>query len=98
MSRMRRRRRTSDERTVELTGADASMDEAEYGDAGNGADPDGGDLAGRPPQPLEPDPADPEDILPDQIRRFPHTRRMEDESEVTARPNESRHPKPPDRG
>lgn len=95
-SRMRRRRRTLDERTDEVTGADASMDEAEYGDAGNGADPDGGDLAGRPPQPLEPDPADPEDILPDQIRRFPHTPRL-DESEVTARPHRAAPHRPPER-
>ncbi len=98
MSRIRRRR-TLDERTGELTGADASMDEAEYGDAGNGADPDGGDLAGRPPQPLEPDPANAEDILPDQIRHFPHGRRgVEEEAEVTARPNEAAPAKPPDRG
>src|SRR5690606_15008189 len=49
--------------TRELTGWDATMDEADVGDAGNGADPWGGDLTGGPPRSIEEPPDEPEDIL-----------------------------------
>jgi hypothetical protein len=82
-----------DELTPELTGRDASPEEAAYGDAGNGAANDA-DLVGAAPEGpwLEEEPGLPRDIFPDQIRQFPEARRARtadtDESEVTARPSE----------
>jgi len=83
-----RRPPEQDERTDELTGTDASVDEAEIGDAGNGVDPWGGDLSGLPRR-FEVDPNDPGDILPDQIRRFARTPRFDEDRELTAQPREA---------
>jgi hypothetical protein len=60
------------EDTPELTGADAAPDEADFGSAGNGADPFEADLAGtsRRSRSLEPEP-DAADIRPDQVEPGP---------------------------
>lgn len=76
-----------DEVTPEITGFDASMDEADVGDAGNGADVFGADLTGGLPTDIEGDPDQPEDIVPDRIERFPGQPADEDR-EITAQPNE----------
>lgn len=63
--------------TRELTGEDASRDDAETGSAGNGASPFGADLTGeQSPAPeyedefkLEGDPGDPEDIALNEVER-----------------------------
>ena len=73
--------------TRELTGWDATMDEAEVGDAGNGADPWGADLTGGPPRSIEDPPDQPEDILPDRVQRWPG-QPADQEVEVTAQPVE----------
>jgi hypothetical protein len=85
-----RDRKEHSERTDELTGADATMDEADIGSAGNGADPYGGDLTGGLPAPIEAEP-EAEDLLPDQIARFPEgvtPEASEEERELTAQPDE----------
>jgi len=74
-----------EERTAAITGEDASVDEAEYGDAGNGADVWSDDLIGGV-KPLE-DYGDGEDIQPDEVRRFARES-DEEEVELTAQPNE----------
>jgi hypothetical protein len=80
-----------EERTDELTGWDASMDEAEAGDAGNGAAPYGGDMTGGLPREVE-QVGESEDILPDQVRYFPKGVTPEvpedEERELTAQPDE----------
>ena len=77
-----------DERTRALTGDDATVDEAAYGDAGNGADFWASDLAGA--QPIE-DSGEGEDIQPDEVRRFGREREEavddDDELRLTARPS-----------
>lgn len=73
-------RRREDDRTPELTGFDAEMDEAEGGDA---PDPTGG-----LPRPLEADPGEPHDITPDKIEHGPAGRRDVDEERLTVRPRE----------
>ena len=73
--------------TSELTGRDATMDEADAGDAGNGADPWGGDFTGGPPRDIEEEPDRPEDIVPDAIQRFPG-QPVDQDREVTAQPSE----------
>jgi len=73
--------------TRELTGWDATMDEAQIGDAGNGADPWDADMTGGPPASLEADPSHPEDILPDREERWPGQPADQD-VEVTAQPVE----------
>jgi len=73
-----------EERTRPLTGDDASVDEASFGDAGNGADYWSSDLKGM--QPIE-DEADGDDIQPDEIRLFPRREAAQD-PEVTAQPND----------
>lgn len=80
----------NDERTEEITGHNASMDEAEIGTAGNGADFYGGDLTGGGPSPIEDEPDNPEDILPDQIERLGEgeSEGEEEEREITAQPHE----------
>lgn len=75
-----------EEETREVTGEDAGMDEAEIGDAGNGADPYGADLTGGFPHPIE-DVPDEHDITPDRIERFPGAP-VEPEEEITAQPDE----------
>jgi hypothetical protein len=79
------------ERTDELTGFDATMDEAEPGSAGNGAAPYGADFTGGPPKPVE-DTSEAEDILPDQLRFFPPGVTPEvptdEERELSAQPDE----------
>jgi len=82
-----------DEVTRELTGTDAHMDEAAIGDAGNGADPFGADLAGGPPTPIEDPPDLPHDILPDEVETWPG-QPADQERELTAQPSE---PDPHDR-
>lgn len=82
---------TTKELTEEVTGQNASMDEAEIGTAGNGADYYGGDLTGGAPLPIEEEPDLPDDILPDQIERLGEKGEpsSEEEGEITAQPNES---------
>ena len=76
-----------EDETKELTGFDAAMSEAEFGSAGNGADPYEGDLSGGI-QPIE-DEASGEDIGPDEVRRFPlASDEEEEEREITAQPND----------
>ncbi|HCF56849.1 MAG TPA: hypothetical protein DFS52_02495 [Myxococcales bacterium] len=79
------------ERTDELTGFDATMDEAEPGSAGNGAAPYGADMTGGLPKPVE-DTGESEDILPDQVQFFPSgvTPEVppEEEPELSAQPSE----------
>lgn len=75
------------ERTRAITGADATMDEAMLGDAGNGADPYGADLAGGFPRDIEEEP-EYQDIVPDTIERVPGAYSEEDEDSYTARPLE----------
>lgn len=75
------------EETRELTGFDANMDEADIGDAGNGADPWGADLTGGFPRSMEAEPDQPDDIVPDAIERWPGQPADEDR-EITAQPNE----------
>lgn len=77
---------TAGERTEEITGHDATMDEAAVGDAGNGADPFGEDFTGGPPRDIEDEPAY-GDIVPDLIERAPGAAAEEGE-ELTARPHE----------
>lgn len=74
------------EHTHGITGEDASMNEASIGDAGNGADPFGGDLTEGPPVGLEGEPGHPEDILPDRIERLIVA--AKEVEEVTARSHE----------
>jgi len=73
--------------TRELSGWDATMDEAEVGDAGNGADPWGADFTGGPPRPIEEDPDVPDDIVPDRVQVWPGQPADRD-VEVTAQPSE----------
>jgi len=75
----------TEEVTRELTGFDATMDEAEAGDAGNGADPWGADMAGGLPRSIEDEPDRPDDIVPDREERWPGQPADEDR-EVTAQP------------
>jgi len=78
------------EQTPELTGADAAPEEAEFGSAGNGADPFEADLAGtsRQSRALEPEP-DASDIRPDRVEAGPEAEPPgEEEEEPTARPTE----------
>lgn len=75
------------ETTRELTGFDATMDEAEAGDAGNGADPWGADMTGGPPRSIEEEPDRPDDIVPDRYERWPGQPADEDR-ELTAQPVE----------
>lgn len=74
------------ERTPEITGHDATMDQAAVGDAGNGADPYGADLTGGFPRDVE-DEAEYGDIVPDLIERAPGA--AEEEEELTAQPHEA---------
>ena len=85
---MARKTSRADE-TPELTGADASADEAEFGSAGNGADPFETDLSGtsRRSRSIEPEP-DAADIRPDQVRQGPHPEGAVGEGTPTARPTE----------
>ena len=73
-----------------VTGADASMDEAELGSEGNGAFLFGADFTGGFPDPLEQEPDAP-DLQPDRIfvgdRREAELWAVEEE-EATARPTE----------
>jgi hypothetical protein len=79
---------TEDEQTGALTGNDATMDEAEVGDAGNGADPYGADLTGGRSF-IEDAPDEPADILPDEVRDLPEERRQRRaQEEITAQPDE----------
>lgn len=71
-----------DDETPELTGHDATMDEAEMGDAGSGASPYGADLTGGFPQGVEDAPDQPSDIVPDQVQKWPGGEG--EEAEVTA--------------
>ncbi len=73
------------ERTRPITGFDASVSEAEMGDAGNGSDPYV-DFPEGLPEGYEHDPDLAEDILPDRIERDRKLRRQEEEE--TARPFE----------
>lgn len=75
------------ETTRELTGWDATMDEAEAGDAGNGAGPWGADFTGGRPTPIEERPDAPDDIVPDRIERWPGQPADQDR-DVTAQPSE----------
>jgi hypothetical protein len=75
------------ETTRELTGYDATMDEAEIGDAGNGADPWGADMTGGPRRAMEDEPDQPDDIVPDTVSRWPGQPADEDR-ELTAQPAE----------
>jgi hypothetical protein len=68
----------------EVTGRDASPDEAMMGSAGNGASPSGADLVGGVKD-IE-DSARGEDIAPDQIKRFAAA--GEEDAEITAQPAE----------
>lgn len=81
-------REEREERTQELTGFDATIEEAEIGSAGNGAAPYGADLTGGLPRELEADPDRPSDIVPDQIDQLEIVARDEEERELTARPAE----------
>ncbi len=78
-----------EERTAGITGQDATIDEAEFGDAGNGADVWAADLRGY--KPIE-DEGDGEDIQPDQVRRFPRASGEDEdeleEREITAQPHD----------
>lgn len=81
-----------EDNTPELTGDDASMDEAAVGDAGSGASPYGGDLTGGPPAEIEDPPDLPSDIVPDTVERWPESLEAREEEieepEPTARPSE----------
>ncbi|MFL5318322.1 MAG: hypothetical protein ACJ790_01600 [Myxococcaceae bacterium] len=91
------------EETQELTGADAAPDEAEYGSAGNGADPFEADLSGAKPwlEAVEPG-SEGQDVAPDRVDRYKELERQagaeEDEEEededreITARPSEHSEP------
>jgi hypothetical protein len=79
----------TDDRTEEITGYNASMDEAEIGTAGNGADIHGADLTGGVPIPIQDEPDFPDDILPDQIEHFNEGGERDEEVEVTAQPSEN---------
>ena len=77
-----------EERTPGITGEDATLDEAEYGDAGNGADVWAADLRGY--KPIE-DEGEGEDIQPDQVRHFAQSaeeEEAEEDREITAQPND----------
>lgn len=86
-------RRTHDieanEQTRQITGLDATMDEAEFGDAGNGADPYGADFTGGPPHSMEDDPDKPDDILPDQIERLERAAKAAGQVRGSAREDEA---------
>lgn len=73
--------------TPELTGSDAPADEAEFGSAGNGADPFETDLSGttRKSRSID-DEGDGEDIVPDRIDRYSDS--DEEGEEITAQPAE----------
>lgn len=73
------------DRTPEITGHDADMGQAPVGDAGNGADPFGGDLTGGYPRDIEEEPGY-EDIVPDLVERAPGA--ADEAEEITAQPNE----------
>lgn len=79
-----------DEVTRELIGFDTDMDQANPGDAGNGASPFGGDFTDGLPEPIEDPPDVPADILPDRIERWPELGADElvEEDDLTARPTE----------
>lgn len=107
--RVRRKRNDQPDRsdeTKELTGDDASVDEADFGSAGNGADPFEADLQGttRKSRSVEPE-AEGEDINPDRIERYPELAgageglveeeaedEEEEEREITAQPTENAEP------
>lgn len=75
-----------EDRTPGVTGHDATFGQAEYGDAGNGADPYT-DLVGGV-TPLE-DEGNGADIGPDEVRLFPReSDEEEEEREITAQPND----------
>lgn len=77
----------SDE-TPELTGSDAPPDEAEFGSAGNGADPFEADLSGTTRQSRSIDEeGDGEDIVPDRIDRY-RDESEDEREEITAQPAE----------
>ena len=76
--------------TPEVTGADAPADEAEFGSAGNGADPFESDLAGttRRSRSIDEE-GDGEDIIPDRIDQYREREEGEEEErEITAQPSE----------
>lgn len=79
-----------DESTRELVGHDADMDQANPGNAGDGASPFGGDFTGGLPEPIQDPPDQPGDILPDRIERWPEQEaaELEEEDDLTARPAE----------
>lgn len=79
----------SDDVTPELTGSDAPPDEAEFGSAGNGADPFDADLAGttRRSRSID-DEGDGEDIVPDRIDSYRDASEDDEEHEITAQPAE----------
>lgn len=86
------RRKKDPEETAELTGSDAPAEEADFGSAGNGADPFGADLAGTSPdtRSLEPEPRA-RDIRPDRLEQHPEKTEGEGEEEApepTAQPTE----------
>lgn len=81
-----------EETTRELTGHDASMDEAAVGDAGSGASPYGADFTGGLPEDIEAAPDMPSDIVPDSVEDWPEALEAREEEreepELTARPSE----------
>ncbi len=85
--------------TPELTGTDASPDEAARGDAGSGASPWGADLSGVPTGPddqqmrtdLFEDEAENRDIYPDHLEQGV-AQDEGDEREITARPHHPARP------
>ena len=84
------RRKTDPEETAELTGSDAPAEEADFGSAGNGADPFEADLAGTSPdsRSLEPEPRA-RDIRPDGLERHVEkSKEGEEQPEPTAQPTE----------
>lgn len=99
----RLRRNRNDEQdpsdtTPELTGDDASADEAEVGSAGNGANPfEATDLQGttRQSRSIEQE-GEGEDIGPDRVDQYPELNdgrdEDDDDAEVTARPSDHAEP------
>lgn len=79
-----------DEVTRELLGHDADMDQADPGNAGDGASPFGGDFTGGYPTPIQDPPDEPEDILPDRIEVWPEQEASElaEEDDLTVRERE----------
>ncbi len=79
-----------DEVTPELIGHDADMDQADPGNAGDGASPFGGDFTGGYPTPIQDPPDVPADILPDRIEQWPEQEaaEIEEEDNLTAKPSE----------